>query len=358
MNLYGSLNSEKELHPQLQSRSMATDVETFSRRFAEVQENLRQPPYRIGLPGIALGMRYVNTVLPVPSEFWILPGSPQDRGRISANLSPFYRENGYLGFFEADSFESARQLIEQGVAWLQNRGAKKILGPIHFNTWLSYRFRVDTDTQSPAFAFEPNQPPEYPLWWRELGFSEVAGYHTDGLDGLEGILRQTQVDYANALRQGFRIRKLDAAQLLEKEVPILYEISMQAFKKNHLFEPVPFEFFRELYVPFARKLDSNSQLAYFVCNSEGKEIGYFFNFIESEHLIIKTAGLLPEGRGHRLSNAMLYQAVQESYDRGIRKSVTALMHHGIQSESYSKKQEISWQHRYSLFGKSVANMET
>ena len=34
---------------------------------------------------------------------------------------------------------------------------------------------------------------------------------------------------------------------METEVPILYRISMQGFRDNYLFEPIPFEAFRQTF---------------------------------------------------------------------------------------------------------------
>jgi len=335
----------------LLSRSEASSQRDFATRFAQVQEDLRQDPYRMGLPGVAFGARFAEIQLPISSEFWILEDQTgQNNGRIAANLSPVYPNTGYLGFFEADSFDAAKSLIEGALGWLKERGAQKVYGPINFNTWLPYRFRIEED-DSPSFGFEPNNPPTYPLWFRELGFQMSETYHSDGIDGMQGMIEVTQSDYENALSLGYTFRNANTSEAIESELQTIYQMNLKTFQSNFLFEPIPFELFRELYVPSVQKTQHNA--VHFICDPKGHEVGYFSTFIESNHLILKTLALAPEGRGLRLSNALLHFAVLSGCEKGATRPVPALIRDGIQSESYSRKQKLIWRHRYALFEKDL-----
>jgi GNAT superfamily N-acetyltransferase len=333
---------------KLLARSETVDEIGFATRFAETQDLLRKKPYRLGLPSPAFGRRFVQARMPFETEFWIAEKNGQNAGRIAANLSSRLPNTGFIGFFESESFEVAADLIEAATKWLKVRGVTQVYGPVNFNTWLPYRFRIQEDA-SPQFAWEPINPPEYPLWFGELGFMAEAQYHTDGLDGLGGLLEGTRKDYHRCLNAGYTIRPADTSALLEKEVPILYRLSMPSFTQNFLFEPVPYEFFKELYVPLAQKADVS--LARFACDPSGKEVAFFFNFKDSDYMVSKTVGVLPEARGLGLSNALLHSSVQAAISQGLNRSIMALMKSGIQSESYSRKQNQLWRHEYVLFKK-------
>lgn len=343
----------------LLARSETVDENGFATRFAETQDQLRKDPYRLGLPGTALGKRFIQARMPFETEFWLAEGPQgQPLGRVAANLSSRLPNTGFVGFFESENFEVAAALVQAALGWLKVRGVTQVYGPVNFNTWLPYRFRIPSKSSptaqkenSPSFAWEPIHPPEYPLWFSELGFSADAHYHTDGLDGLGGLLEGTRKDYHRCLDAGYTIRAADPSALLQKEVPILYRLSMPSFTDNFLFEPVPYEFFKELYVPLANKADVS--LARFACDPAGKEVAFFFNFKDSDYMVSKSVCVLPEARGKGLSNALLHSSVQAAMSQGLSRSVMALMKTGIQSESYSKKQNQLWRHEYVLFRKEL-----
>ncbi|MBI2711240.1 MAG: GNAT family N-acetyltransferase [Bdellovibrio sp.] len=336
---------------QLYARSQTTDENGFATRFAGAQDQIRKDPYRIGLPPVELGKRFIQMRMPFETEFWVAENSSgAPLGRIAANLSARFPNTGFIGFFEGQSFSVANALVQEALSWLKKRGVDEVYGPVNFNTWLPYRFRIHPDS-SPVFAWEPINPPEYPIWFGEMGFSADHLYHSDGLDGLNGILEGTSKDYEKALKAGYTFRPADTEALLEKEVPILYKLSMPSFRENFLFEPVPYEFFKQLYVPLAKKADVS--LARFACDPQGNEVAFFFNFKEGNSMVSKTVGVLPQARGLGLSNAMLHSAAQAAIEQGLSGSVMALMKSGIQSESYGKKQNRIWRHEYVLFKKEL-----
>ena len=350
----------------------AAALAQFAANFAQIQHDLRKDPYRVGLPPLALGARFAEAPMPFDSEFWIAEGTGGDghiaptpitttmepsqnsngnfKGRIAANLSLKLPQTGFIGFFEAADYGTARDLVNTALAWLKARGVRQVYGPANFNTWLPYRFRVRQES-SDSFAWEPINPPEYPLWFEEMGFTAAAHYHSDGLDGLTGLLEGTRKDYVRSQEMGYTIRGLDMERIFEKEIPLLYDLSMASFTHNFLFEAVPYEFFKELYVPVANKADMS--LLRFVCDPEGKAVAYFFCFEDRGNLVCKTTAVHPNSRGLGLSNAALHSIVQEAQARGISRSITALMKTGIQSESYGKKQNLLWRHEYVLFGKEI-----
>jgi GNAT superfamily N-acetyltransferase len=334
------------------SRSNSEDRENFALKFASIQDEIRKDPYRTGLTGVSLGKRYLNDSISFPSEFWILetPDS-SSLGRISAYPSLYYPNTGYIGLFEASDFPAAKELIERAVSWLKIQGVHQVYGPISYNTWFPYRFRIHLDS-SQTFPFEPVNPPEYPLWLREMGFEIAENYHTDCFDGIDLLINGTAQNYENAIKMGFSFRPFNIESADMRDVQLIHQISMISFRKNFLFEPLPYEIFKDLYIP---------QLAYadlkyssFVCCPDGREIGYFFLFPYEDYLVLKTAAILPEYRGLGLSNAMVHLAARSAVKNGIHKTLSALVRTGIQSESYGRKQNFLWRHEFALFGKALS----
>ena len=340
-----------------QAKEGSSGPSGFVHKFSRVHLELRQDPYRVGL----LPAELIQQVFEIPpqsaAEFWIaLDDLGKTVGRLSANFSPVYPGVGYIGFFEAADLSTTKALLNSAWDWFRNKSngsALKIYGPVNFNTWLPYRFRVGQEEDpTPSFSFEPVNPPEYPLWFQELGFRPVETYHSSASAGVDGIVESTKKSYEKALQNGFSFRQMAADGFLERAVPKIHEISQVVFQDNFLFEPIPYSFFHSLYVPIAKKADLS--LSYFALDPQGKEVGFFFNFIESGSFVMKTAALLPESRGAGVSNAMLYLAAKDAQTRGVRQSIVALVRDGIQSESYTRKQVETWKHRYALFLKEFS----
>ncbi len=298
----------------------------------------------------SLWAQFILMPKPFETEFWILQENGKTIGRIGANKSAVYPGYGYIGFFQAQDQKASSLLIEEALKWLKTKNVQEVFGPVCFNTWFPYRFKLPSEDKL-QFMWEPANPPEYPGYFLKTGFEICEEYHTDGHDGLEGIVSGTAHSLKKATDRGFTFRYFDEPSLLDKEVPILHRLSMEGFKDNFLFEPIPLELFRQLYVPLAKKADLS--YAVFAMNENKKEVGFFFNFIDSEYFVLKTATVSPECRGKGVSNAMLHLAAKKALDKGINKSISALVRSGLQSESYGRKQNQLWKHNYVLYRRKI-----
>ena len=283
------------------------------------------------------------------SDFWILNHGTL-KGRIGAWISPLSDGVGKLGFFEACSLESSRVLLDQATSWLLKRGVTKVYGPVDQSTWFDYRFRVNWDDPW-GFDFEPQNPPQYPQWWQELGFKISETYHSHGISNLGALAQRLETDYHNACERGFQFRAFGATGDLHQELRVIHEMSELAFSNHFLFESLPFSMFQGIYFP--KQKTSREPLAYFVVSPEGEELGFTFNWIESKYLVMKTILLSPKARGHRLSNALLHVPTNEANERGVSCGIAALVRDGLQSERYTQDHELLWKHEYAVMMKDL-----
>lgn len=355
---------------RLVSLSETTDRDGFIARFAQAQDELRHDPFRVGLLPAPVARGFLKMPLPFPAEFWLVQDGERTVGRIGANVSSLRwdgQATACAGFFECDPSRGdvAKALLDAAASWAASHGARRLLGPMNFNTWFPYRFKVKAAGTGGAnanddrqYAWEPVNPPEYPAFFESMGFRAIEHYHSVGTRSTRDIFEGTRAAFERAAGLGYTMRKFDSAHLLDREVPILHRISMAGFADNFLFEPIPEEFFRELYVPIANKVDVS--LARFVLDPAGKEVGFCFAFADRAdsgadqgQLVIKSIAVLPEARGRGLSNAFVHDCCREALTRGLDVFVSALMRSGAQSESYSRKGQEVWRHEYALFGKEI-----
>lgn len=331
----------------------------FIEAFGATPNEVRKDPYRVGLLPTGAWAGFLEMPLPFAREFWLIRGEG-DRiiGRIGANVSPVHPGFGYVGFFEVDLdhrnvSKVSSLLLRTASEWLRVLGVTEAYGPLTFNTWFPYRFRLPSAGQdsSPLFSWEPVNPPEYVSLWIDFGFEEVERYHSQGLSGLQEFAELTRPAFEKATAKGYSFRSFNAERVLEVEVPLLYKFSMEGFKQNFLFEPIPFEAFRQLYVPLAKK--ANLSLANFVLDPEGKEQGFFFCFPDQGYLVMKTTTVSEASRGLGLSNALMHVNALNALKQGCDKFIPALVRAGAQSESYGKKSSALWKHEYALFRRSL-----
>ncbi len=339
----------------LLSLSQTNEKDSFLSEFSSAQRKLRLKEFSIGILPDEIWKKFALMPTPFAKEFWIVEGENGIQGRIGASLSAIDSSVGYFGFFEVktnlpNSENVAQNLIQAAENWLKKQGVKKIFGPINFNTWFPYRFRVDED-QSECFTWEPVNPLQYHHYFQRMGYGEIERYHSQGLSPLEGFVCSTRKVWENALQNGFTFQNFNSDSFMKEGLTTLYQISMVVFQQNFLFEPIPEDAFRQLYVPIMHKLDLS--YSYFVLNSDQKPVGFSFCFEDKGYIVFKSIAVHPEARGHGLSNALFYLAAQRGVEKGFEKLITALVRSGAQSESYSKKANKLWQHDYVLLQKQL-----
>ncbi|NDD91788.1 hypothetical protein EBZ37_06860 [bacterium] len=297
-------------------------------------------------------------------EFWIArdPSTQIILGRIGAYISPHSPEQGIIGFFDLNPTLQGGQsdaisghLLGAACHFLEKSGCKSATGPIHYNTWFPYRFLLKPSDDF-CFSWEPLNPPLWPELWRKFGFSVDSTFTSEGYEDLSKFAQRIKPHHQRALDLGFRFDPIDQENLLIKELPKLYELSMKGFSDAPFFAPISLELFRELYVPLANK-NAQGQLRYsrFIVSPEGQTVGFSFNFVQDQRLILKTIAILPAARGLGLSNAAMFPGVEQALQEGVSQWVTALVRKGAQSESYGRYSTPLWRHEYALFSKTLSN---
>ncbi len=326
-------------------------LKNFVADFSKLPAELRDGRDTKGLVPIEIGEQFVTMPKPMPCEFWTLR-TASGAGRIAASCSLTENQRGYIGFFEASDGAVAETLIQLALDWLRQQNRTEIHAPVNFNTWFSYRFLHPAHLAEDQnwFSWEPIHPLSYNAYFKSHGFRTSALYHTAAYTDLPTMSAVLKKDFLRSQANGYRFRPFDEKNLLAKEVSILHEISHRSFGDNFLFEPISLPLFQQLYVPMAQK--KPVLCSFFACDSEHLEVGFFFGFIDQDHLILKSTAVTPEHRGQGLSNALVHLMLEFAIARGLTKAVSALVKSGLRSESYSKHAQPLWRREYELLSYS------
>jgi hypothetical protein len=324
-------------------------AKNWTNQFLEVSKKIRSDFELSGYPSDQVWIQFLEAKVAFDREFAVcFDDSGTCQGRIGVALMPVYPEFGAIGFYEAnDDSAVANCLMDWAKGWLRERNVKTAIGPLNWNTWFNYRFR--TDQQPFHFSWEPLNPKHYPKQWQVLGFRHCESYHSVIAEGLESYVKKTQVFYEELVLQGYSFRTFhNGADFINRDLPSLFHISVDAFKDNFLYQPIDLEQFRDLYVPLVNKMDFS--LCYFVSNDGGEDVGFFFGFLDPiKALVLKSVGILSKFRGRGLSNALSHLMAKGAHKNGINRYISALMRKGVQSESYSRKGSFVLEHTYELY---------
>lgn len=218
---------------------------------------------------------------------------------------------GVIGHFAATYPEAARAVLDRACAELAARGATVAIGPMDGNTWRRYRWVVDSLPDEPPFLMEPWNPPAYPGWWREAGFTDLARYQSALITRLDTVDTRLERVRARLAADGVVIRRIDTSPgRFENELRALHEVSLVSFAHNYLYTPLSETDFVAQYLPYREKVRPEFV---FIAEQAGRCVGYMFSLPDllrpaqgrpADTLILKTAAILP-GRAYAGLGALL-----------------------------------------------------
>lgn len=267
-----------------------------------------------------------------------------------------------VGFFSGDP-EAFLEMNRHIETWAIRQGAKEIIGPMIYNTWFPYRVRLFDEEISrigvegfSGFSWEPQQNRGDEKLWEEAGYREIEKYSSRAYSDLVGFSERLQPALDAALAGGFTVHTfaslltdtLARNQLLDD----LFGLTMQSFKEAFLFQPIPRDFFHQLYLAGFSEIKDLST-SFLIKDAEGKAAAFSFAFRDGQYMVFKTLAVGTDYRGKRLSNAALAASAGAGVRQGLNKMIHALMRRGNLSEHFGGRSELLFEHCYGLFAKSL-----
>ncbi|MEO7994186.1 MAG: N-acetyltransferase [bacterium] len=261
---------------------------------------------------------------------------------------------GLVGHYAARDEEASTALLHHALDELRKHGCTLAVGPMDGNTMRPYRFVTKRGDILP-FLMEPNNPDEWPLWWRAVGFKPCATY-TSGLNSDLTVTDRRMPEVAARLTaKGVTIRTLDPTNFSE-ELDRIYAVAAPGFADNFLASPFSREEFRALYLPLQARVVPGLVL---IAEHNGEPVGFMFNISNYAEgatpatVIMKTFAVLP-GRAYAgLGNLLLGASNAHAYALGYRQAIYALIWTGNNSRIIADRFAIPFR-EYTLFAKELA----
>lgn len=259
---------------------------------------------------------------------------------------------GTVGDFEARDAESTRQLLDTAVTHLRNNGATIAIGPMDRNTWKKHRFVIETNGR-PSFLLEPENPSEYPDWWRAAGFTELSRY-SSSIIPLDGSTVVPEALKKRILSSGMALHNLDPNRF-EEELRSIHSLSLKSFSNNFLYTPLPENEFIGAYTAIRFQVDPDLVK---IARKNDEIVGFVFGIPDlaaskNPALIVKTLAVDPEARAAGLGSLLVDEIHLAGFQKGYTEAIHALQHESNTSLKITGRHQGAPFRRYALFSKKL-----
>lgn len=283
---------------------------------------------------------------------WVAFVDDEPAGRIVARVSPALKDDegaaiGMLGFFECRNHQAtAGALFDAAIAWLNARGAKRIVGPMDGDTWHRYRINVGPFDQAP-FPLEPWNPPYYRALWEGHGFAALETYSSKWIEDVGVLLPALEPGLARSEERGIRIRPLMRDRLRD-ELVLVHELSSRIFTDAFLYSAISQEEFLALYAGIERFLDP--ELVLFAERASGEPVGFVFAYEDPARPAVhyKTIAVLSEWRRAGVAHALSHHVYSAALRRARPQGNHALMRDDNRSQALDQGHGVEFR-RYVLY---------
>jgi GNAT superfamily N-acetyltransferase len=256
-------------------------------------------------------------------RLFLIPG----RARCAAIVNPRIVDGrgkpiGLIGCFEAMNDQvAATAVLRAAAAWLRERGATIVRGPMNFTTWHDYRL-ITERTEPGGFTGEPVHPEYYPQLWQGAGFAPTARYGSYWFPALAAQHAKFAARAQAALDAGIDVRPSSVGDL-----PAMYQLAMIGFSEAHMFSRIEPDEFAALYTA-----DRAASVAgtTFVAVEDGRPLGFIYSFVAELPTgpagVAKTVAVHPDARGRNVYQALFARVFETFLERNLERGIAALIH--------------------------------
>lgn len=294
--------------------------------------------------------------------------APQARCSLWWRATPALDDQrlGYIGHFAAcsdtDNQEraatAARGLLADACRRLAERGCTRAVGPIDGSTWHRYRLVTERGDE-PPFFLEPDNPDEWPVYFRDAGFAPLAHY-TSASDLDLRRLDPRAADVAERMHAlDVCIREIDPQQFAS-EVDRIFDVSLVSFRSAFLYSPIDRAQCRLLYEPLAKFIKPELVL---IAERGEAPVGFVFaipDWLQAQRgaavdtVIVKTIAILPDPAYSGLGGLLLARCRERIVDLGYARAVHALMFDGNVGSRRLSDRFGATMRGYTLFARPIA----
>jgi hypothetical protein len=264
------------------------------------------------------------------------------QARVVAGIDPRQRDDdrlvGTIGFAAAAGATSVLgRVVDRAIAWLRDRGARVMRGPVQLSTWYGHRLPIDDELSPlPTFPFDPASPSGLANVLRERGFRSAHVAESYLVD-LGRSAPETGAAAARVARLGITDRPLRMEDTRD-ELATLHAIASASFQESWGFSPISLAEFTAIYQPLLGQVDP--ELVRIAHDPDGRPVGFTFAILPSSGpLVVKTIAVDPGVRRHihGIGWLLIDRVHGIARDSGNRQALHALMARGSYTARVSRR---------------------
>ena len=209
-----------------------------------------------------------------------------------------------FGFVELrEDFDEARGLFEKAERRAMELGFSRLIGPMNYNTWMSYRWALNDfdvkyfpDCENKAYHVD---------FIRRLGYKELYTYRSAHVKIDNKLFPTAETVYRQKLDEGFTFKYFEGGEAYAL-ADIIFDISKDAFSGSYLYSEISREEFREIYLSWTRLIP---RLEMIVAFKDGVAAGFSMGYINPQNpadYISKTTAVRREFQHNKLYLALVY----------------------------------------------------
>jgi L-amino acid N-acyltransferase YncA len=265
---------------------------------------------------------------------------------------------GVIGHFGALDGDAALAMLDAACEDLAQEGRTRAVGPMDGNTWQRYRLVVERGTE-PPFLLEPTNPPEWPTYFTDAGFSPLAGYLSALNEDLTRRDPRAAAVVDRLTETGVRVRELDSSRF-DEELARIHRVAVSSFRDAFLYTPISEAAFIAQYRAIQPLVRPELVL---LAERDGEPVGFAFSLPDAleaargapaRTIIIKTLAILPDRRAYSgLGSLMADRTHESARELGYTRAIHALIHESNHSRAVSERTGRTIR-RYALFARALA----
>ena len=221
---------------------------------------------------------------------------------------------GAVGGLEGTDSTAAHDVLEEAVAWLAERGRRRVWAPMNGDIWHGYRATTRGFELAPYLG-EPRTPPAHAEWLEAAGFALRQRWHSFELEGRPPLDELAAV-HADARREllalGYRLAPLEGLPF-DAIATRLHALLDRSFDGFLGYTPLSADEFRAVLGPSGPALERRASV--FVKGPSGEDAGFAVAFDDvgraggGARPLLHLGGLVPEARGKGLARGVLGDVV-------------------------------------------------
>lgn len=212
-----------------------------------------------------------------------------------------------------DDFDEVKGLFEKAERRAKELGFSRLIGPMNYNTWMSYRWALNDfdvkyfpDCQNEAYHVD---------FIRRLGYKELYTYRSTHVKMDNKLFPVGEAVYRQKLDEGFTFKYFEGEEVYALADDI-FDISKDAFSGGYLYSEISREEFREIYLSWTRIIP---KLEMIVAFRDGVAAGFSMGYVNPQNpadYISKTTAVRRDFQHNRLYLALVYLGYKHIIELG------------------------------------------